>query len=64
LSSDGNAAVRGFRILRQQEFFKKIDKLNYTVWCDTGKHFRNYEIAGYLFEELKQENIHGLLNLF
>lgn len=59
LSSDGNAAVRGFRILRQQQFFKDIDQLNYIVWCDTGKHFRNYEMTGYLFEELKQENIHG-----
>ena len=64
MSSDGNATVRGFRILRQQEFFKKIDQLNYTVWCDTGKHFKNTEIAGYLFEELKHENMHGLLKLF
>ena len=59
MSSDGNAAVRGFRILREQQFFKIVDQFNYIIWCDTGKHFRNYKIAGYLFEELKQENIHG-----
>lgn len=60
LSSDGNAAVRGFRILLQQDWFQKIDKLNYIVWCDTGKYFRNYEMAGYLYEKLSQEKIHGL----
>ena len=41
LSSEAYAVVRGFRILRQQQFFKAIEKPNYIVWFDAGKHFRN-----------------------
>ena len=59
LSQDANAAVRGFRILRTQEFFKEIEKKDYIVWADCGKHFRNCEILGYLLLELAEEDIHG-----
>ena len=48
LSQYASAAVRRFRISRSQEFFKKIDKKNYTIWADCGKHFRNNELIGYL----------------
>ena len=51
--------MRAFRILREQEFFKKIDTTEYVVWCDCGKHFRNGLFVGYLFRELRQYGIHG-----
>ena len=54
MSQDASAAVRGFRILRSQEFFKKIDKKNYTIWADCGKHYRNNELVGYLLLELAE----------
>lgn len=57
--NDAFAAVRGFRLLRQQDFFKEIDKNKYHVWFDCGKHFRNQQMAGYLFQELRQEEIQG-----
>lgn len=59
-SSDAKAVVRGFRILREQDFFKAIEKPNYIVWADTGKHFRNCELLGYLLGDLKELNINGL----
>ena len=46
------------------DFFKQIESLykdkNYIIWADCGKHFRNKDICGYLFKELREENIHGL----
>ena len=55
MSQDAAAAVRGFRILRSQSFFKKIDKKNYIIWEDCGKHFRNNELVGYLLLELAED---------
>lgn len=60
LKQDGMAAVRGFRILRHQEFFKNIDKNQYIVWADCGKHFRCKYFIGYLLGELADEKIHGM----
>ena len=48
LNQDAHAVVRGLRFLRQQSFFKNIEKKEYVIWCDAGKHFRNNEILGYL----------------
>ena len=48
LTQDARAAVRGMRILRSQDFFTAIDKPDYIVWADCGKHFRNCEFIGYL----------------
>ncbi len=62
LIQDAHAAIRGFRLLREQPFFKEIDKKEYIVWCDTGKHFRNNEMLGFLLLELAQQQIHG--NIF
>jgi hypothetical protein len=61
LSQDASAAVRGFRILREQDFFEKIDKEvnDYIVWADCGKHFRNNEFVGYCLIELAKEKKHG-----
>lgn len=59
LSQTAEAAVRGFRFLREQDFFKEIDKSEYIVWVDCGRHFRNKLLVGYLFKELAQEGIHG-----
>jgi len=56
---DAMAAVRGFRILRSQEFFKRIDSKNYKIWADCGKHFRNLTLTGYFFKELSKEGILG-----
>jgi hypothetical protein len=60
-NQDMAAVVRGFRLLRSQQFFREIDKTKYIVWSDCGKSFRNCEIIGYLMIELASENIHGKL---
>ena len=59
LYQDAHAVIRGLRYLREQPFFKQIDKKDYNVWCDAGKHFRNNEIFGYFLRELSLENING-----
>ena len=59
LDQGGSAAVRGFRILRNQEFFKKIDKNDYIVWADCGPHFRTQKFIGYLLIELAKLKIRG-----
>ncbi len=56
---DGFAAVRGIRMLREQDFFKQIEQKEYIFWADCGKHFRNNEFLGYLFRELSQQKIYG-----
>jgi hypothetical protein len=33
---DGEHVLRSFRFLREQEFFKKIEKKNINVFCDAG----------------------------
>ena len=57
---DGASVCRGFRILRQQQFFKDIavDK-DLIIWADAGTHFRCQTFNGYLFKELKDQGIHG-----
>ena len=37
---DGFSVIRGFRLIRKQEVFKKIDKKKYIIWTDCGTHFR------------------------
>ena len=59
LDQDANAAVNGFRLLRMQSFFQSIEKNDYIVWADCGKHFRNNEFVGYLLLELADLNKHG-----
>ena len=59
LTQDAYSVVRGFRILREQEFFRRIHKPDYVVWVDTGKCFRNNEFMGYLMVELARDNVHG-----
>jgi hypothetical protein len=59
LNQDAHAVVRGLRLLREQNFFKTIEKNEYIVWCDAGKHFRNNEVLGYFLLELAREKIHG-----
>jgi hypothetical protein len=59
LEQDSLAAVRGFKILRNQEFFKKIETNDYIVWTDCGSSFRNQIFLGYLLLELKLYNIKG-----
>lgn len=39
---DAYSAVRGFRILRDQEWFKEIEQKDYIVWADCGLIFFNY----------------------
>ncbi len=63
-SQDSYSVIRAFRILRNQEFFKKIDQNEYVIWTDCGKHFRNGLFVGFLFKELKCSNIHGKIFLF
>jgi hypothetical protein len=45
--------------LRQQNWFKKIEKNKYSIWCDTGEAFRSAQTIGYLFKELAVDKIHG-----
>ena len=52
LSTDADAVVRCIRFLRNQYFFKKIEKPTYIIWVDCGPHFRNGTIMHYFFEEL------------
>lgn len=56
--------VRGFRFLRQQNFFKMHANIkDYIVWMDCGKHFRNNIVLGYLLKELAiNEKIRGIQN--
>ena len=61
LNQDAHAIIRGLRLLRQQEFFKVIDKKEYIVWWDAGKHFRNNEVLGSFLRELSIEKINGLI---
>ena len=63
LNQDASAAVRGFRFLREQRFFKEIEKNDYIVWADCGKHFRNSEFVGYLLLELADLKINGKFKL-
>ena len=58
-SQDAESAVRAFRVLRNQDFFKKIEKKEYIIWADCGKHFRNKLFVGYLFNTLKFDEIKG-----
>ena len=59
-SQEARAVIRGFRILRQERFFKEIEKPNYIIWMDCGKHFRNYAVSGYLLKELTNESVNGI----
>jgi hypothetical protein len=56
---DAYSAVRGFRLLREQQFFKDIERKEFIIWSDVGKHFRNNELMAYLMLELANEKIHG-----
>ena len=56
---DSEFVVQAFRLLRNQSFFKDIDKKDYIIWSDCVKHFRNKLMSGYLFKELKEQKIHG-----
>lgn len=58
-SQDAESAVRAFRALRHQDFFKKIETKEYVIWADCGKHFRNKRFVGFLFNELKMHEIKG-----
>ena len=61
---DAFSVVRAFRLLRNQEYLKKVEKNNYIIWSDCGKHFRCSEFISFLMIELAQSNIHVNLNFF
>jgi hypothetical protein len=60
LEQGAAVAVLGFRVLRNQDFFKKIDTHDYIVWTDCGPTFRNQVFLGYLLLELKEKKIRGI----
>ena len=64
LEQDAFAVLRAFRFLRNQEFFKKIDKKKYYIWNDCGGHFRNKNLAHLFFKELSNEQIVCNWNFF
>lgn len=66
LTENSDTTVCGFRFLREHPFFKEEIEakfqgraLNFNIWADCGKHFKNQLVLGYLFNELKEENIQG-----
>ena len=61
---DAFSVIRAFRLMRNQEFFKKIDKKNYIIWSDCGKHFRCSEFMHFLMKELAELKINVNLNFF
>ncbi|CAF1001902.1 unnamed protein product, partial [Brachionus calyciflorus] len=52
-----STTVAAFKFLRQQEFFKKIEKKKLIIWSDTGPHFRCSEVVDYFMDQLSQEKI-------
>ena len=54
-STDSISAVRAFRFLRNQSFFKEIDKPNYIIWTDCGTHFRCERFVNFMMGEVSQE---------
>lgn len=64
LPHSGESVVRCLRLLRRQQFFKKIDKKSYFFWSDVGTHFKNNQLAHYCFIELAEEAIMVNLNFF
>jgi hypothetical protein len=51
------------RLLRQQSFFKEIEKKNWVVWADCGSHFRCKELSYFLFNELRNAPEQIIVNL-
>ena len=62
-STTALCAVKCFRKLREQDFFKNLEKKKWIVWTDCGSHFRGYEMAHYLFKELTELDEPILVNL-
>ena len=56
---DSNTTIKCFKLLREQQFFKEIDKKDYIIWTDCGNHFRSSMVIDYFLRELKEENISG-----
>ena len=59
-----STTVAAFKFLRQQEFFKKIEKKKLIIWSDTGPHFRCSEVVDYFMNQLSQEKISVSFNFF
>ena len=66
LSSNAICVIACFNLMRKQNFFKKIEKKNYEIWCDCGPHFRNSQIVNYFLREFSicTEPINVNLNFF
>lgn len=64
LSSDAKSVVESFKLLRNMDFFRRIDKKKYVIWTDCGTHFRCAQFYNYLFNELIVENIFVKWNFF
>lgn len=63
-SQEAVNVIRCFRFLRQQSFFQEIEKKNYILWSDAGKHFKCAELTYYFLYELAAEKINVNLNFF
>lgn len=59
LETDAYAAIRGFEILQNQEFFKEVFKNDWIIWADCGTHFRNNDLVSYLLKHLLSKHIYG-----
>ncbi|CAF0936737.1 unnamed protein product [Brachionus calyciflorus] len=63
-SQKASTTVQAFKFMRKQEFFKKIEKKNIVIWCDTGPHFRCSEVVDFFFNQLAKEYSSVYLNFF
>ena len=64
LEQDANAVLRAFRFLREQEFYKNIEKSKIHLWSDCGSHFRNKTLMHYFFIELAEIGVQVNFNFF
>ena len=64
LEQTAETVVKYSRFMRNQSFFKDIEKNNYIIWMDAGTQFRCNEFADYLFVELAVHKITVSLNFF
>ena len=62
LNQDAYAVVQCLTHLIAQEWFPHAPRLS--VWCDTGRHFQNGELAYYLLQTLPKAGKSVMLNYF
>ena len=59
LEQSAESTLRAFKFLRNQDFYKKIekDKKKIHMFSDVGTHFRNKTLTHYFFRDLAEEGL-------